>query len=80
MVWSMVLAAAKPWTYWFAPTFLVIAVVLVVALAVGYYRRVAVPAFLARVAREQAELASRRGEATVHQLPSGVKTPQRQAA
>ena len=80
MIWSMVLAAAKPWTYWFAPTFLVAAVVLLVTIAVGYYRRVAVPAFWARVAEEEARRAERARGATVHRLPTSAGVPERQAA
>jgi hypothetical protein len=80
MFWSMVLAAAKPWTYWFAPAFLVAALVLVVAIAVGYYRRVAVPAFWARVAQTEAARARQAAGATVHPLPTSAGVPERQAA
>lgn len=41
-------AAAPPWTYWMAPVLFVSTLLLAVATAVGYYRKVAVPAHLMR--------------------------------
>lgn len=38
-------AVAKPWTYWIAPPLLAASLLLIVALAIGYYRKVAVPRF-----------------------------------
>ena len=69
MTWSIVVAAVKPWTYWFAPVLLIAGVLLVVGIAVGYYRRVAVPAFQWRLQEEQRRLAEQRPElGTVHHL------------
>ncbi|MFP5372341.1 MAG: hypothetical protein ACLGI3_16555 [Actinomycetes bacterium] len=39
----MVLAAARPWTYWLAPPLLMAGLLLILALAIEYYRTVAVP-------------------------------------
>lgn len=46
---QMLLAAAKPWTYWLAPPLLIGTIVLIVVLHVGYYRKVVVPAHLWRL-------------------------------
>ena len=76
MTWSMVMAAARPWTYWFAPVFLAAAAALVVVLAVLYYRRIAVPHFEWVVREEQrrrtADLGAR--TASVHQIPDRPAT------
>ncbi len=82
MTWSIVLAATKPWTYWFAPVLLITALVLIVGIAVGYYRRVAVPAFQWRLHEEQRRLAElRRQPGTVHRLPGRrASTPSVKAA
>lgn len=82
MTWSFVLAAAKAWTYWFAPALLITALLLVVGIAVGYYRRVAVPGFQWRLHEEQRRVAElRRQPATVHRLPErGASTPSVKAA
>lgn len=47
----MAMFAAEVWTYWLAPPLFAVAVVLVVATAMGYYRKVAVPSFLAEQQR-----------------------------
>ncbi|MDP8974973.1 MAG: hypothetical protein M3N28_01105 [Actinomycetota bacterium] len=47
----MSMFAAEVWTYWLAPPLFAAAVMLVVATAVGYYRKVAVPYFLAEQQR-----------------------------
>lgn len=82
MTWSIVLAAAKPWTYWFAPVLLVAALLIIAAIGVGYYRRVAVPAFQWRLHEEQRRLAElRRQRGTGHRLPErGSSTPSAKAA
>jgi hypothetical protein len=41
----MLLAAAKPWTYWLAPTLLIAQLLLLGALAVRLYRKILVPSF-----------------------------------
>lgn len=53
MSMQMLLAVAKPWTYWFAPPLLIAGIALMVALAVGYYRKVMVPTFLWRLEQER---------------------------
>lgn len=82
MTWSIVLSAAKPWTYWFAPVLLIIALLFIVGIAVGYYRRVAVPAFKWRLQEEQRRLAEPpRQPGTVHRLPErATSTPSAEAA
>lgn len=70
MTWSIILAAAKPWTYWLAPALLIAALVLIAGIAIGYYRRVAVPAFQWRLHEEQRRLAeARRQQGSVRRLP-----------
>lgn len=44
-------AAAPEWTYWMAPLLFVSTLLLAVAVAVGYYRRVAVPGYRMREQR-----------------------------
>lgn len=71
MIWAIVMAAAKPWTYWFAPALLLTASVLVGVVAAGYYRHVAVPAFRWRLHEEQRRLAEmRRQPGSLHRLPA----------
>ena len=41
----LMLAAAKPWTYWMWPPLLAIGVVAVLAVLAGYYRKVMVPRY-----------------------------------
>lgn len=41
----LMLAAAKPWTYWMWPPLLAIGVVALVAVLAGYYRKVMVPRY-----------------------------------
>lgn len=41
MTWFLV--ASQPWTYWIAPLLFVGTLLLLVAVGVGYYRRVSVP-------------------------------------
>ena len=43
--------AAQVWTYWFAPPLLVTALALLAATGAGYYRKVAVPRYLAEQQR-----------------------------
>ncbi len=47
----MIVVAAQVWTYWLAPPLLAAAVMLLVATAIGYYRKVALPAYLAEQQR-----------------------------
>lgn len=79
MTASMLLAAARPWTYWFAPVFLVATLALVVALAVAYYRKVMVPAFLWKF-EDQARRRSSRPAGDVHRLRPDGGTPIEQMA
>jgi hypothetical protein len=37
------LAVAKPWTYWLAPPLLIMTLLYLIALSVGYHRKVLVP-------------------------------------
>ena len=70
MTWSIILATAKPWTYWLAPALLVAAMLAAVAIAVGYYRHVAVPAARSRMAEQRRRLAElRRSHGTVVAMP-----------
>ena len=48
----MVMLAAEVWTYWLAPPLLAAAVMMVILTAVAYYRKVAVPSFLAEQHRQ----------------------------
>lgn len=82
MTWSIVLATAKPWTYWLAPVLLIAACCASSPSPWGYYRRVAVPAFQWRLQEEQRHLAElRRQPGTVHRLPGrGTSTPSVKAA
>ena len=41
----LMLAAAKPWTYWIWPPLLGLSVVAVLAVIAGYYRKVMVPRY-----------------------------------
>jgi hypothetical protein len=83
MLWSMVLAAAKPWTYWFAPVFLVATLIMLLVMAVAYYRRVLLPAFWYRVATEEARAAQRAARPRT-EMPNRQTTrtpvPKREAA
>ncbi len=42
---TLMLAAAKPWTYWMWPPLLALGVVAVLAVVAGYYRKVMVPRY-----------------------------------
>ncbi len=77
---SMVLAAAKPWTYWLAPPLLVAELIVIVGLAIGYHRKVVVPRYQRQLYEQQrqVEQLSERGMATVHQLIPSAGRPQRQ--
>ena len=80
---SMVLAAARPWTYWLAPPLLVAELVLIVGLAIEYYRKVLVPSYQRQLYEEQRriEQLSNPGTATVQQLrPPADQLHQRRAA
>ncbi len=65
----MVMLAAQVWTYWFAPPLLATTLALVVATAVGYYRKVAVPRYLADQQRRLEQVRSARLEQPA-QLPT----------
>lgn len=69
---QVVLGAAKPWTYWIAPPLLVAMLALIVVLAVGYYRKVMVPAFLSRLEEEKRR---RRRDAGVGEVRPLHRTP-----
>ncbi len=80
---SMVLAAARPWTYWLALPLLVAELVLIVGLAIEYYRKVLVPSYQRQLYEEQHRTGqlSNRGTAAVHRLrPPGDQLDQRRAA
>ncbi len=79
---SMVLAAAKPWTYWLAPPLLGAELILIVGLAIGYYRKVVVPSYQRQLYEQQRQIEqlSERGMATVHQLIPLCGQPQRRRA
>ena len=53
MILSMVLGAAKPWTYWMAPPLLTGAVLYVVSVAIAYYCKVQAPWYRSRLLRER---------------------------
>lgn len=58
MILSMLLAAAKPWTYWIAPSLLIVIVLAMVGFAAVYYRKVVVPKYQL--------LLQQQGEAVAH--------------
>ena len=53
MILSMVLGAAKPWTYWMAPPLLAGVVLYVVSVAIAYYCKVQAPWYRSRLLRER---------------------------
>lgn len=53
MILSVVLAAARPWTHWLAVPLLVGSVIYLVAIGIGYYRKVQVPWYLWTRRQEQ---------------------------
>lgn len=73
---TTVMAVAKPWTYWMAPPILAAAFLLIIGMAVGYYRKIAVPGFHWEMYRAQHCQRSDGAQATIHQLRS---TPARAA-
>lgn len=73
MLSAFLLAAAKPWTYWMAPLLLVVNVLVLLAVLVGYYRKVAVPPY--QWSHYEAEL--RRREADLQHRPVTVPGPGR---
>ena len=79
MIGTVLLAAAKPWTYWLAPLLLIAALVTVLVLAVGYYRKVLVPGYQWRLWEEQRRRSEQRPPATLHRLPAWQR-PEQQAA
>ncbi len=69
----MVMLGAEVWTYWLAPPLLATALMLVVLTTVGYYRRVALPSYLAEQQRRlQAISSAREGEQRVPHLPKAA--------
>ena len=52
--------AAQVWTYWMAPPLLAMAVILVIATLVGYYRKVVLPQYLAAQHRLLEAMSSKR--------------------
>ena len=71
----MIMLGAEVWTYWLAPPLLVASLLLTVATAVGYYTKVAVPAYRAeqhrrlemmRAAGESGPEAGRLAESTTN--------------
>ncbi|HVM01606.1 MAG TPA: hypothetical protein VM263_02970 [Acidimicrobiales bacterium] len=69
----LVLAAAKPWTYWMAPPLLLVNVLVLLAVLVGYYRKVAVPRY--QWTHYEAEV--RRREADLRHRPATLPGPGR---
>lgn len=53
MTMQMLLAVAKPWTYWIAPPLLISVLTAMAVVAVGYYRKVMVPSYLWRIEAEK---------------------------
>ena len=49
MTAAMLVSAAVVWTYWLAPALVGSAIATVVALAVGYYRKILVPTYQRRI-------------------------------
>ncbi len=64
----MAMFASEVWTYWLAPPLFAVAVMLVVATAVGYYRKVAVPSFLAEQRRLQLTASAEESKQPVERL------------
>ncbi len=52
--------AAQVWTYWLAPPVLATALMMVILTAVGYYRKVALPSYLAEQQRQLEAMAQSR--------------------
>ena len=52
--------AAQVWTYWMAPPLLAAALMLLIATLVGYYRKVALPRYLADQQRQLEAMSSQR--------------------
>ena len=75
----MVVLAAEVWTYWLAPPLLATALMMVILAAIGYYRQVALPSYLAEQQRQldamaqahqlQAKRPARQSEQAVRHLP-----------
>lgn len=56
----MVMIAAQVWTYWLAPPLLATALMMVILTGIGYYRKVALPSYLAEQQRQLEAMAQRR--------------------
>jgi hypothetical protein len=65
----MVMLGAQVWTYWLAPPLFAAAVMLTIATAVGYYRKVAVPFYLAEQQRRLDAITSAEESKPVGRLP-----------
>lgn len=78
---SMILASTRPWTYWIAPLLLFAELVLIVGMALVYYRKVLVPSYQRELYEQhRAEQALSGGMATVRQLMRPGDVQQRRAA
>jgi hypothetical protein len=78
---SMLVAAAKPWTYWIAPPLLVATVLALLAVATVYYRKVVAPSY-ALMLEEQRQRVARLRPSAPSSIPgrAGVERPRAQAA
>ena len=73
-----VVLAAQVWTYWFAPPLMATTLLFLLATAVGYYRKVAVPRFVAEQHRRLQASRSLEREQPVRRLkqsPAGDSMP-----
>lgn len=79
---ASILMAATPWTFWMAPTLLVIVLAATAVVAGRYYRSVMVPAHRLRLTEERRQIEQRRigSGGTDHRLSVAPREADRRAA